>query len=691
MKSVKALSPKEAAGKFAAYKKKDGFEVEALHAYTNDKDKPLYWRIRAKHPGTGDKWIRPMHLTENGYSIGEPDFDKKPLYNLAPLATRPTENVIVAEGEFCADRLMKAGVLSTTSGSADSAAKTDWSPLAGRSITIWPDNDEAGHRYAKEVAEKLLDIGCDINQIDIATLDLPGKGDAVDWLEANPDASKADILALRCVAAEPQVESEDVQQLPLQDQILELVEGFTLFHSPLGDSYAAMEVNGHIEVHQITGGSFKRVLSHHYYQQTRKGMRAQPFTDALSTIEAKAQFEGEEKVVYRRVAWLGDRTIIDLCDDHWRVIEIRSTGWNLLDRSPVMFDRKPGMLALPIPAKAGNIKHLKKFANVGGEDFVLLVGWILGALKGTGPFPVLALNGEEGSGKSTLTKVIRGLIDPSSSPLNQLYAKDEELFIRAENSYVLGFDNISKISESQSDALCRISTGGGYVKRTLYSNTDETIIEVKRPIILNGIGELATRPDLLSRSIVLTLPTLSAVSGETDFWNSYETLLPELFGALLNALVVGLRDFDQMTVDTEGLRLQDFTRFVSAAEGSLSWPQGTFAGSYRQNRLRSIEYSVEASPFAHAVLEYVRRVRIWRGTATDLMNDILKPEYTTFGWPGSPRTASNILQRYRPSLRKLGVTIEFNRISKERLIVMKVDDANDANDAESSTVSCPPN
>jgi DNA primase len=73
--------------------------------------------------------------------------------------------------------------------------------MARRCATIWPDNDEAGRRYAQEVTEKLLAQGCTVRVIDVEKLGLPKKGDAVDWLAANPAATAAEIAALPCVEA----------------------------------------------------------------------------------------------------------------------------------------------------------------------------------------------------------------------------------------------------------------------------------------------------------------------------------------------------------------------------------------------------------------------------------------------------------------------------------------------------------
>ena len=193
-------TPQQAARRLAAGALREGFKPQALHEYSDAGGTPLHWRSRLKNPDTGDKWIRPMKLNGEGYTLGEPDYPEgKPLYRLRDLAERPDDPVIVCEGEWCADALVKIGVLATTSGAADSAGKTDWRALAGRSVTIWPDNDEAGRRYAEAVAAALRALGCTVFIIDVAALNLPPKGDAVDWLMAHPDATTADIAALSTV------------------------------------------------------------------------------------------------------------------------------------------------------------------------------------------------------------------------------------------------------------------------------------------------------------------------------------------------------------------------------------------------------------------------------------------------------------------------------------------------------------
>ncbi|TAM54171.1 MAG: DUF3987 domain-containing protein, partial [Burkholderiaceae bacterium] len=96
------------------------------------------------------------------------------------------------------------GILATTSGGSSSADSADWAPLQGRSVVLWPDNDEAGRKYAEAVTAKLQALGCTVEWIapDVVA-SLPPKGDCVGWLAQHPDATAADVAALPTVDAPP--------------------------------------------------------------------------------------------------------------------------------------------------------------------------------------------------------------------------------------------------------------------------------------------------------------------------------------------------------------------------------------------------------------------------------------------------------------------------------------------------------
>ena len=188
---------RNAATRFARKPLSEGFNPVALHEYTDRDGVPMYYRIRLKHPSTGAKWIRPMHRIGGKFELGEPTFDHgKPLYNLFGVTIYPASALWVVEGENCADALTGLGLTATTSGGATSAASTDWKPMAGRVVRIWPDNDAPGKAYAGEVANILLGMGCAVSCVDVDKLALGIGDDAMEWLAAHPAATGGDIEAL---------------------------------------------------------------------------------------------------------------------------------------------------------------------------------------------------------------------------------------------------------------------------------------------------------------------------------------------------------------------------------------------------------------------------------------------------------------------------------------------------------------
>lgn len=211
MSAVSVESPRDAARRLAAGVLQRGYRAEALHEYRDAKGNHVLWRIRCKHPGTGDKWIRPMHWSGTGYAIGEPEAPEagRVLYRLPELLADPAATVWIVEGETCADTLAKAGKVATTSGSSSSASGADWTPLRGRSVRLWPDHDKAGGQYADAVDSALRALGCSVEWVDVSALGLPAGGDVVDWMAAG--TGDLDALPLVRVSA---VRHESVGGLP---------------------------------------------------------------------------------------------------------------------------------------------------------------------------------------------------------------------------------------------------------------------------------------------------------------------------------------------------------------------------------------------------------------------------------------------------------------------------------------------
>ncbi|WP_312320788.1 DUF3987 domain-containing protein [Stenotrophomonas sp.] len=223
MSAVFMETPQTAARRLATSAIRQGMRPDGLHIYTQPNGEPMFWRIRCKHPETGEKWIRPMHWTGNGYAIGEPPAPAtgKLLYRLHELEGAADGSMVyVVEGEACADALAELGLLATTSGGASSADGADWSPLAGRCVRLWPDRDEQGIKYAADVEDRLRALGSIVERLNVDALGLPAKGDCVDWLAVHPGADAVAVNALPLAdAARAASHAEQPTPEPLPDPL----------------------------------------------------------------------------------------------------------------------------------------------------------------------------------------------------------------------------------------------------------------------------------------------------------------------------------------------------------------------------------------------------------------------------------------------------------------------------------------
>jgi hypothetical protein len=325
------------------------------------------------------------------------------------------------------------------------------------------------------------------------------------------------------------------------------------------------------------------------------------------------------------------------------------------------------MLGLPTPELAGRLDVLAKFLNLASErDRVLIFSWLLATLRGTGPYPILALYGEQGSAKSTSARIIRELIDPNTVPLRAQPRDERDLFIAANNSLLLCLDNMSHISGSLSDALCRLSTGGGMATRELYTDADEVLFDVQRPCIINGIEDLAIRPDLLDRTIPVVLPRIEPEQRRSlrALMDDFYKARPLILGSLLSAVSAALARLPTIQVNVLP-RMADFALWAMAGEEAMGFNPGTFIQAFTASRADANTLAIEASPFAQAITRLMERTRHWQGTATDLLQALKvdgDDERThRIGWPNGPQAVSNALRRLAPILRDAGIIVEFQK------------------------------
>ena len=455
--------------------------------------------------------------------------------------------------------------------------------------------------------------------------------------------------------------------------LVELAMAAGLWHDPEGEPWATFTVDGHREHWPTKSKAFRRWLSRRFYETEGGTPGAQAIQDALLVIDGIACYDGPEYPVYTRLAEHDGRIYLDLGNDQWRAVEIGPDGWRVIlsEEVPVRFRRARGMLSLPEPVAGGSLELLRRYLHVPDDPAWLLIrAWLVGALHSSGPYPVLVLQGEQGSGKSLAARMLRHLIDPNTAPLRTSPREEGDLLIAARNGWVVALDNLSGLPDWLSDAICRVATGGGLGKRELYTDTDEVLIDVRRPVILNGIDDLTARDDLRDRAIVITLPPIAAHERreEGELWAAFEADRPAILGALLDAAAAAMRYRDATRL-TRPPRMADFARWAAAAGRAAGWTADEFMVAYTSNRAEAAAAGVEASPVGQAIRALVEARGSWEGTATDLRQALAEHvEDPDRALPKSPRTLASHLRRLAPALRVVGVDVQEARTNRARLI-----------------------
>ena len=289
---------------------------------------------------------------------------------------------------------------------------------------------------------------------------------------------------------------------------------------------------------------------------------------------------------------------------------------------------------------------------------------------------MIVLSGEQGSAKSTFSAILRALLDPNTAPLRALPREDRDLFIAASNGHVLAFDNVSGLPAWISDTLCRLATGGGFAVRQLYTDQDEVLFDAARPVILNGIEDIVTRPDLADRAVFLTLEPIPEERRrpEQELWAAFEAERPRILGVLLDAVAKGLASCRDTRLEKLP-RMADFALWATACETAL-WPAGTFWSAYCGNRDEAVDGVIDADPIAAAVRAVMTTRTEWTGTASDLLGALAEMAGERVAkaktWPDSPRALAGRLRRAATFLRKIGIEIGFEREGRARTRIIRI-------------------
>lgn len=410
----------------------------------------------------------------------------------------------------------------------------------------------------------------------------------------------------------------------------------TPFCSKDGQPCASLPIEGgHRIVVALRSAAFRDWLIAEYYNGNDTAPSTAAFNAALRTLEARARY-GDFPVtpVTHRLAFEGDlylpsKIILDLANAEGEVLEITSRGWATRNNLKTAFKKSPTTLPLPIPTTDHRppatshqpLSSLSALFHLTPTQSLTALAWLTAALRPTGPYPILVLNGPAGSGKSVLARALRALIDPSSAPVHRLPQRDRELLQLAFNNWILVLDMVHRVPNKLSETLCAISSGDALEIRQP-DQRDPLVFEVARPIILvvpHDETQRAWTPSrtLERRTLIIQLAHIAKPLPEAMLWAGFEALHAPVLGALSGAVSTALRrirDIDLGNIE----RFPDSATWIAAAAPALDIdeqavmhmfgnPKSSWAGS---NPLREALYAILESTGA------------WTGEAMDLLKQL---------------------------------------------------------------------
>jgi hypothetical protein len=449
---------------------------------------------------------------------------------------------------------------------------------------------------------------------------------------------------------------------------------FSLFHDTHDRAFVRYQAKDHVEIWAVESSKFKKILARLYYSATGRIINRNSLADAVTTLAGLAIHDNPQEQIFLRVAPYGDDILIDLCDPKWQVVLVTPDGWHILETSPIAFVRIGSMQALPEPRPGGgSIEPLWELLNVTKGQRPLVAAALLNGFHPFGPYFVANYVGEHGSAKSSPARIHRQLIDPNQNPLRSPPKEENDLFAQSVNNRCVALDNLSYLPLWLSDALCRVATGGGLSKRTLYTDTDETSLEIKRPVIINGIEDVATRPDLSDRVLQIELEEIPDESRITEkmLRREFEKARPVIFTAILDAVSMALRALPTLKLPPLP-RMADAAEWATAGETAFGFKRWTFLKAYRRHLNESAEAAVDANLVGATIRVLLKEWEEWEGEPRELLEvlnaTVSEQVRERNDWPKNPQKLGQILRRIAPALRRAGIGYERLPRGKSRII-----------------------
>ena len=438
------------------------------------------------------------------------------------------------------------------------------------------------------------------------------------------------------------------------------------------------------ETLKLGSDRFSSFVRGRYYEKHKTATSKQALADAIDTLKAKAEFEGGRYKVNVRVASSGEDVLIDTgYEDHSR-IRVSKRGYELLRTGETGFDENVKFVtppnqqplpAIPTDASKADFERIRGIFDIDDNAWLLLRAFAVYVLLPQTQYPILAIQGDAGSGKTELSKLITSLLDNQTPLVRSCPDSKENIAIQAKNALVLAYDNLSGMKAATADVFCQVATGGGFSTRKFYSQEEEVLHTFAKPVIFNGIDDISSREDLLDRAVTIHCNRITPEKRvpAKELHKKIEAEKPYIFAGLLSLVSLALQHLEETKI-TEAPRMADFAMVGSAIEKALGEQEGAFLRCMKENQMETLQGQAASDPLVQAILKLPDVTTVgYTATPTEAHKDIsalLGPGLASKIIP-SPKALSAQWGRIGEKLKVAGVEVKTSRSGQSRKVILQ--------------------
>jgi hypothetical protein len=449
-------------------------------------------------------------------------------------------------------------------------------------------------------------------------------------------------------------------------------------------------VDQHGAPHVLVGGEPVPLNSRCYpwlrrrmWEEEERAVSGEYLKTAAGTLAAHAEFSGDVRELHTRGAWHEGTLYYELRPG--RVVRAGAGGWGFTEHPPVLFRHFPNLKALPDPERGGSIKDLaSSYANLKtNRDKRLFTAYAVTLPLPHVGRPIFNASGVMESGKTTIQRLLKRLIDPTAPETVRFDPRD--FLQKASHAYILMLDNQNTMPEWAADTTCRLVTGEADSKRKLYTDDEDVIIELKRGVLLNGINLPTDRGDVLDRSLVVELERIPDRERRTEdeMWERFGKEHPRLLGALFDVLSKAIARKASLKLSRRP-RLADWGEYAASVYEVMGWGAETFLRDWDEVVKVQNQATLDGSPVAQAVIKFMEDKDEYFATSSELHRK-LEGVAESLGvsivrdkaWPKSARWLWRRIKEVLPLLVAAGIEAVREHTDKGTAIALRKAPRND--------------